>query len=134
MKLWKKMGPDGFQVGFFQSHQTLVDQNICEEVNQVLQGHQLDESLNSTLIWFIQKIPGSMSFKHFRPISLCIVTYKIITKVIANQIKKNVHLFSLSQTNQPYVMYCCSRGYSSYKEETREKGLFGYESGLGESL
>jgi hypothetical protein len=43
-------------------------------------------SINSTFIALISKTGKPLSFKDFRPISLCNLIYKIITKILANKI------------------------------------------------
>eukprot|EP01018_Ginkgo_biloba_P033947 Gb_18416 [translate_table: standard] len=43
--------------------------------------------LNATLIALISKEKGPMTFDKFRPISLCNVLYKIITKLMENRLK-----------------------------------------------
>jgi hypothetical protein len=44
-------------------------------------------SLNSTFLTLIPKVNKPTSFGDFRPIALCNLTYKIITKLIKNMIK-----------------------------------------------
>ena len=45
-------------------------------------------STNSAFLALIPKEKGATSFDRFRPISLCNIGYKIITKVITNRIKE----------------------------------------------
>ena len=45
-------------------------------------------STNSAFLALVPKEKGATSFDRFRPISLCNIGYKIITKVIANRIKE----------------------------------------------
>lgn len=45
------------------------------------------KEINHTNIALIPKVNGPETMTHFRPISLCNVTYKIITKIIINRLK-----------------------------------------------
>lgn len=48
---------------------------------------RMPEDINRTLLVLIPKVDNPTSLKMYRPISLCTVTYKIITKLIANRLK-----------------------------------------------
>jgi hypothetical protein len=44
-------------------------------------------ALNLTFITFIPKVNKPQNFREFKPISLCNLSYKIIFKIIVDQIK-----------------------------------------------
>ena len=46
------------------------------------------KEINKTFITLIPKSDNPESTNHFRPISLCNVSYKIIAKILANRIKQ----------------------------------------------
>ncbi|CAM8899886.1 unnamed protein product [Rhodiola kirilowii] len=82
----KAPGMDGFSAMFFQSLWGTVKDDVCEEVLKFLNEGVLDESLNETLIVLVPKVKGACQMGEFRPISLCNVIMKIITKVLANRL------------------------------------------------
>ena len=49
-------------------------------------GHLLKE-INRTFITLIPKLEGLEASHHYRPISLCNVSYKIISKILVNRVK-----------------------------------------------
>lgn len=58
-----------------------------QEEREREKGGIFPSQLTDTNIVLILKIENSISFKDFRPISLCNVIYKIIAKVLANHLK-----------------------------------------------
>lgn len=83
----KAPGPDGFQDLFYQKNWDVVAPSVYAMVLSVLQGKGLPPSLNETFLVLIPKLDKPELPSQFRPIGLCNVTYKIITKAIVNQIK-----------------------------------------------
>ncbi|CAM8988566.1 unnamed protein product [Rhodiola kirilowii] len=83
----KAPGMDGFSAMFYQSFWGIIKDDVCEEVLRFLNEGVLDESLNETLIVLVPKVKGACKVGEFRPISLCNIIMKIITKVLANRLQ-----------------------------------------------
>jgi hypothetical protein len=60
---------------------------VVHEVLNVLQGGSIPEGWNDTIVVLIPKIQNPESMKDLRPISLCNVVYKLVSKVLANRRK-----------------------------------------------
>lgn len=58
----------------------------------------MDHQLSHTNICLIPKVYPPTGMKEFRPIALCNVSYKIITKVLVNRLKE--HLSNIISENQ----------------------------------
>jgi hypothetical protein len=83
----KAPSPDGFTMSFYQKNWDTVGEEVCEVVLYFLNSCQLDGRINATNIALIPKDKIPSSVMDFRPISLCNVVYKIISKVLANRLK-----------------------------------------------
>lgn len=81
----KALGPDGFSVSFFQKHWATVGNEVSKAVLDLLNSGSMNKDLNSTYIVLIPKVKNPTCVTEFRPISLCNVLYKIISKVLANE-------------------------------------------------
>ena len=64
-----------------------MGRSLCNMVKQTFQESELPHGINNTLIQLIPKVPSPQSITQFRPISLCNVTYKVITKIIVDRLK-----------------------------------------------
>lgn len=93
MDPYKALGPDGFQPIFFKSFWPIVKEEVCDLVAKAFATGFIDEHLAETLIVPIPKVDAPSCFKEFRPISLCNVLFKLISKVLVNRIRP--HLDSL---------------------------------------
>jgi len=83
----KCSGPDGYNPGFYQHFWTLCGDDIFKECCAWLTTGQFPPDLNITNIALIPKGSLQVSMKDWRPIALCNVLYKIISKVLANRLK-----------------------------------------------
>eukprot|EP00253_Pinus_taeda_P019717 PITA_19717 len=83
----KAPGPDGFTARFLQVCWQIMEKNLYKMILKSQNCQKIGGSTNSSFIALIPKEKGAKDFNRFRPISLCNIGYKIITKVIANRLK-----------------------------------------------
>ena len=83
----KAPGADGMPAIFFKRYWSTVGEQVVSEVLHVLRGGRMPEGWNDTIVVLIPKVQNPDKMKDLRPISLCNVVYKLISKVIANRLK-----------------------------------------------
>jgi hypothetical protein len=83
----KSPGPDGWTVEFFLHFFDLVSEDLWRWWRKPRSCGRIAGSINSTFLALIPKNNKPQQFGDYRPISLCNLVYKVISKVIANQIK-----------------------------------------------
>ena len=84
MEKEKSPSPNGFTIDFFYSYWDLVKQELWEVIKESRRTRRVLKAFNVTFLTLIPKEQGADSPGKFRPISLCNVVLKIITKVMAN--------------------------------------------------
>ena len=72
---------------FYQSFWSLIDEDICSAVLDCLNNCKIPIKINNTNITLIPKVNSPEFIMDFRPISLCNVVYKIVSKVLANRLR-----------------------------------------------
>ena len=83
----KAPGPDGMPSIVYKKHWYFMADKVVQEVLSVLNGGPMPEGWNDTTLVLIPKVKNPSRIKDLRPISLCNVIYKLVSKVIANRLK-----------------------------------------------
>ncbi|WRX16205.1 Reverse transcriptase domain - like 10 [Theobroma cacao] len=81
-------GPDGFTSFFYQHCWDIIKQDLLEAVLDFFKGTPMPRGTTSTTLVLLPKKPNACQWSDFRPISLCTVLNKIVTKLLANRLSK----------------------------------------------
>lgn len=83
----KAPGPDGFPALFYQKFWNEVGNVTTLDCLDMLNRKRSIRSWNDTHISLISKVKHPTLLSEFKPISLCNVSYKLISKVLVNRMK-----------------------------------------------
>ncbi|KAL0433824.1 UNVERIFIED_CONTAM: putative mitochondrial protein [Sesamum latifolium] len=84
---YKSPGPDGMFHVFFQKYWHIVSPEVTSFILDFLNNRHFDPKFNYTYIVVIPKCPNPEHVTQFGPISLCNISYKIASMMIANRLK-----------------------------------------------
>ncbi|KAL4592366.1 hypothetical protein LXL04_005358 [Taraxacum kok-saghyz] len=98
----KSPGPDGFTVEFLKHHWELVKDDLISAFNEFAKHPKIPKGANEAFITLIPKIPNPSTVRDFRPISLISSVYKVLSKTLANRIKKVLPLI-IDKTQSAFV-------------------------------
>ena len=98
----KAPNPDGMTALFYQKFWDIVKEDLTHMVNQFLFHGEVANGLNDTNICLIPKTTRPNVMSQFRHISLCNVSYKIISKVLCLRLRK-VLPDRISETQSAFV-------------------------------
>jgi hypothetical protein len=98
----KSPGPDGFTTDFFHHCWAMIREEVWEIIEDSRRSGQVLPALNATFLTLIPKEEKFTHLKQFRPIALCNVIYKLLTKVISKRLKR-ILSFIISQEQSGYV-------------------------------
>ena len=83
----KAPSPDGFSALFYKQLWPTVGNDLVKAVSSFFTRGTMPKEVNCSLIVLIPKISNLTSVNHFRPISLCNVVYKIISKLLVAKLR-----------------------------------------------
>ena len=93
----KVPGPDGMPPIFFQHYWESIGNDVVKAVVSCLNSTSIETGLNHTFLILIPKVKSLEFVIEFRPIALCNILYKLVSKVLANKLKKVLpHIISKS--------------------------------------
>lgn len=98
----KAPGPDGMASLFYQRFWEVTEKKIIGTVRNFFDASAFDPRLNQTNIFLIPKTERPSDMAEFRPISLCNVSYKIISKIFCSRLKKLLPKL-ISETQSAFV-------------------------------
>lgn len=84
----KSPGYDGLNPGFFQAYWQIVGMDVTRLCQVFFDTGELPVGINRTLVCLIPKVYQPQFMSDLRPISLCNVLFRIISKVMANRLKE----------------------------------------------
>ena len=87
----KAPGPDGFPGRFFQRNWGIIKAEVINAVRAFFKDGVMLDQVNDTAIVLIPKISHPETLSDFRPISLCNVLYKIVSKCLVNRLRPLLH-------------------------------------------
>lgn len=82
----KAPGPDGILGIFYKSQWDIIKDKLVEFIQCLFQDSSKVSLINDTFIALIPKIAQPNLISQFRPIGLCYIDYKIISKILASRI------------------------------------------------
>lgn len=98
----KSPGPDGMSPGFYQKYWNTVGKDLTSLLKNFFDTASLDSHLTDTNIVLIPKKKCPVQMTDLRPISLCNVAYKVISKVLANRLKRVINGI-ISETQSAFI-------------------------------
>ncbi|KAK0607443.1 hypothetical protein LWI29_015165 [Acer saccharum] len=98
----KSPGEDGFPAAFFQKHWEVVGGEVTRLCLECLNDGLSVRMINHTILCLIPKVKKVENMVDLRPISLCNVIYKCISKARANRLRKVLN-FVISDSQSAFL-------------------------------
>jgi hypothetical protein len=91
----KALGLDDFSISFYRHFWNLIRYDLKRMLQYTHHSLRIGGNTNSSFIALVPKESNPSTFARFWPISLCNSSYKILTKIIASQLKNFYQRLSL---------------------------------------
>lgn len=98
----KAPGPDGFSAAFFQANWEVTGPAVTREIQDVFSTGSLAMTVNHTYVRLIPKNLEAKRAEDFRPIALCNIYYKIISKLLSLRLQKVLN-FIISENQSAFI-------------------------------
>lgn len=95
-------GPDGFSPGFYQKFRSIISTDLLNLVRQFFVQGKLENDIGDANIVLIPKVKNPSTMRDLRPISLCNVVYKVISKVLSNRLKPLLNML-ISENQSAFI-------------------------------
>lgn len=79
---------DGYNSKFFKASWIVIKLDVVAAVRDFFLHSRLYVSINTTLVTLIPKFAGAKTVREYRPISCCIIVFKIVSEVLTARLSK----------------------------------------------
>ncbi|GKU91868.1 hypothetical protein SLEP1_g5682 [Rubroshorea leprosula] len=84
----KEPGPDGFHFNFIKKNWEIIKREVIDFIKEFHDKGRIVKGLNESFVVLIPKVSNPEKIEEFRPISLINVSYKILSKLLANRLRR----------------------------------------------
>lgn len=88
MESCKTPGPNGLSAGFYKKSWEIVGGDLLKFAMNFFKERKLQPGCNDTILTLLPKVSSPETVKQLRPIGLCNVSYKLLTKTMATRLKE----------------------------------------------